>query len=192
MARLLSRKKWDPQARKVFVAAHPTGDRICMESPAMKPQPMVRILVTFHSQTGNTQRMATAVALGVAKTEGALPALKWAGETTADDMRNCDAVVFCSPEYFGYMAGAIKDLFDRTYEALREDGWPNKKPYAIVISAGNDGTGALTQIERILKGYRLKKVQHPIISKGKLTAEILDRCVEMGKTIAEGVKAGIF
>ena len=150
------------------------------------------ILVTYHSQTGNTKRMAEAVAQGVSETEGTAVIFKRASDTTADDIRGCDAVVICSPEYFGYMAGAIKDLFDRTYEALREDARVHKKPYAIVISAGNDGTGALTQIERILKGYRLKKVQHAIIGKGKVTDDDLSRCVELGKTIAEGVKAGIF
>ena len=151
-----------------------------------------KILVAFHSQSGNTKRMAEAVALGVSETEGAQAVFKRASDTAADDIRDCDAVVLCSPEYFGYMAGAIKDLFDRTCETLREDTRVQKKPYAIVVSAGNDGTGALTQIERILKGYRLKKVQHPIIAKGEVTDEILSRCVELGKTIAEGIKGGIF
>jgi multimeric flavodoxin WrbA len=150
------------------------------------------VLVTYHSQTGNTRRMAEAVARGVSETEGAEAIFKPAFDTTADDLRDCDALVVCSPEYFGDMAGAIKDLFDRTYETLREDARMKKKPYAVVISAGNDGTGALTQIERILKGYRLKKVQHPIIAKGEVDGEALSRCVELGKTIAEGFKAGIF
>ncbi len=158
----------------------------------MEPGNRVRILVTFHSQTGNTQKMAEAVASGVSRAEGAEAVFKRAGDTTADDMRDCSAMVICSPEYFGYMAGAIKDLFDRTYEAVREDVRVMKKPYAVVISAGNDGTFALNQIERILKGYRLKKVQNPIIAKGVITPEILSRCIELGETIAEGVKAGVF
>ena len=136
--------------------------------------------------------MAEAVARGVSETEGAELILKRAFDTTAADIRDCDAVVFCSPEYFGYMAGAIKDLFDRTYEALREDAGVYRKPYAVVISAGNDGTGALNQIERILKGYRLRKAQHPVISKGMVTDHTLSRCTELGKTMAEGVRAGVF
>lgn len=157
-----------------------------------KPDGPIRILVTYHSQGGNTRRMAEAVAKGVAQTAGVTLVLKQARDTVADDIRGCRAMVICSPEYFGYMAGAIKDLFDRTYEELREDPAVRKLPYALVISAGNDGTGALTQIERILKGYRMKKAQHPIIAKGPVTEEALASCVEMGKTIAEGVKAGIF
>jgi multimeric flavodoxin WrbA len=153
---------------------------------------MITILVVFHSQTGNTRKMAEAVARGVGETEGAEALLKAAGETGAADIRGCGGLVICSPEYFGYMAGAVKDLFDRTYEALREDARVYRKGYALVISAGNDGTGALNHIERILKGYRMRKVQHPVIARGVLTGEILLQCVELGKTMAEGVKAGIF
>jgi flavorubredoxin len=90
------------------------------------------------------------------------------------------------------MAGAVKDFFDRTYEELKDDAAVYKKPFSIVISAGNDGTFALSHIERICKGYRLKRVQKPIVCKGRVTEEVLKRCVELGSTIAEGVSAGIF
>jgi multimeric flavodoxin WrbA len=150
------------------------------------------ILVLYHSQTGNTERLARAVAQGVAETEDSSVVLRKASMTTAQDMRECNAIVICSPEYFGYMAGAVKDLFDRTYEELRDDGEMNKKPFAVVICAGNDGTMALSHIERICKGYRLKKVQHPIICKGPVTKEVEDACYELGQTIAEGIKAKVF
>jgi multimeric flavodoxin WrbA len=150
------------------------------------------ILVFYHSQTGNTERLAREVARGVADTEDSSVILRRASMTTVQDMRECNAIVICSPEYFGYMAGAVKDLFDRTYEELKDDRGMYKKPYAVVISAGNDGTMALTHLERICKGYRLKKVQHPIICKGPVTKEVEDACHELGRTIAEGVKARVF
>ena len=150
------------------------------------------ILVLYHSQTGNTERLARAVAQGVAETEDSSVVLRKASMTTAQDMRECNAIVICSPEYFGYMAGAVKDLFDRTYEELRDDGEMYKKPFAVVICAGNDGTMALSHIERICMGYRLKKVQHPIICKGPVTKEVEDACYVLGQTMAEGVKAKVF
>jgi multimeric flavodoxin WrbA len=107
-------------------------------------------------------------------------------------MKDCDAIVICSPEYFGYMAGAIKDLFDRTYEELKDDPKIWKKPYCVVISAGNDGSFALSHIERICKGYRLKKVLNPIVCRGRVTEEMRTQCVTLGMTVAEGVNAGIF
>jgi multimeric flavodoxin WrbA len=153
---------------------------------------MADILIIFHSQTGNTEKLAKAVARGVDETTNARAVLKRAADTVAQDLKNCSAVVICSPEYFGYMAGAVKDFFDRTYEELRDDATVYKKPFCIVISAGNDGSFALSHIERICKGYRLKRVQKPIICKGQVTEEVLKRCVELGSIVAEGVNAGIF
>ena len=153
---------------------------------------MAKVLVVYHSQSGNTERLARSVAEGVMKTENAHAIFKRAPDTNAQDIKGCDAIVICSPEYFGYMAGAIKDLFDRTYEELKDDPKIKKKPFCVVISAGNDGSGALTHIERICKGYRFKKVQHPIVCKGKVTEEVLAQCFELGRTIAEGINAGIF
>ena len=150
------------------------------------------ILIIFHSQTGNTEKLARAVAQGVDETAHARATLKRAVDTVSRDLKNCSAVVICSPEYFGYMAGAVKDFFDRTYEELKDDATVYKKPFSVVISAGNDGSGALSHIERICRGYRLKKVQNPILCKGKVTEEMLVRCFELGSTIAEGINAGIF
>jgi multimeric flavodoxin WrbA len=153
---------------------------------------MTDVLIIFHSQTGNTEKLACAVAQGVNETEDARAMLRSAAEATAVDLKNCGAAVICSPEYFGYMAGAIKDFFDRTYEELKDDPAVHKKPYAVVISAGNDGSFALSHIERICIGYRLKKVQHPIVCKGPVTEEMISTCFELGRTIAEGVKARVF
>ncbi|OPY85931.1 MAG: Flavodoxin [Syntrophorhabdus sp. PtaU1.Bin153] len=153
---------------------------------------MAEILVVYHSQTGNTKKLASAVVSGVEETGNAHAVLKHASCVTAQDIKGCDAIVICSPEYFGYMAGAVKDLFDRTYEELKDDAAIYKKPYCVVISAGNDGTFALSHIERICKGYRFKKIQHPIICKGLITEDILTKCVDLGMTIAEGINAGIF
>ncbi|HRY15067.1 MAG TPA: flavodoxin, partial [Candidatus Competibacteraceae bacterium] len=65
-------------------------------------------------------------------------------------------------------------------------------PYAVFISAGNDGTGALNSIERIARGYPLKPVCDPIIARGELDAEVLEHCEELGETMASGVAWGIF
>lgn len=152
---------------------------------------MSTILVVYHSQGGNTRRMAEAVAAGVAG-EGSTPVLRKALDCTQEDLIGCDGLVLASPEYFGYMAGAIKDFFDRTYEQLREHPGVARKPYSIIVSAGNDGQGAVMQIERICRGYRFKAVQKPIISKGAITEALLNRCTELGRIMAAGCETGIF
>lgn len=153
---------------------------------------MADILVTYHSQSGNTKKLAESVADGVMHAPNSRVFLKRALDTDARDLRECDAVVFCSPEYFGYMSGAVKDLFDRTYEELKDDPGSVKKPYSIVVSAGNDGTGAVRHIERLCRGYRFRKVQDPIICKAGVTDEAIAKCRELGATLAEGLNLGIF
>ena len=153
---------------------------------------MKTILIVFHSQSGNTRKMAEEVARGASSIQGVKVVLKRALETEAQDLIDCDALLLGSPEYFGYMAGALKDLFDRTYESLRGHPRIFRKPYAVFISAGNDGEGALRSIERICLGYQFRKVQPPLISRGSLTEEILARCRELGQAMAAGLNFGIF
>jgi multimeric flavodoxin WrbA len=151
-----------------------------------------KILVLYHSQGGNTRKMAQAVARGAGEIEGVGIILKKALRVTSQDLMDSDGLVIGSPEYFGYMAGAVKDLFDRTYEEVRGHKRIFRKPYAVFISAGNDGQGALMHIERICLGYQFKKVLQPIIARGPVTEEIIVSCQELGRTIAAGCQAGIY
>jgi len=153
---------------------------------------LTRILLVYHSQSGNTRRMAEAVVMGAASIENVRVLLRQASEATIEDLIQCDGLVIGSPEYFGYMSGMVKDFFDRTYEAARGKKEVFRKPYAVFISAGNDGSGALASIERICIGYQLKKVLEPVIARGVIDAETLARCQEIGKTIAAGCEAGIY
>jgi len=136
--------------------------------------------------------MAEWVAKGADSIQNVTVVLKHAGNTTLQDLLECDGLVIGSPEYFGYMAGMVKDFFDRTYNDALGKTEVFKKPYVVFISAGNDGSGALNSIERICMGYQFKKVYEPVLAKGEITKQILDKCEELGKTIAAGCEAGIY
>lgn len=151
---------------------------------------MTTILINYHSQGGNNKKMAMAIADGARAIEEVRVVFKDALDATLDDLLECDGLVIGSPEYFGYMSGATKDFFDRTYESAQ--GKVFRKPYCVFINAGNDGTGALRSIERICLGYQFKKVYEPIVKPGEITKETLDACREMGQTIAAGCSAGIY
>ncbi|MEA2013742.1 MAG: NAD(P)H-dependent oxidoreductase [Thermodesulfobacteriota bacterium] len=154
---------------------------------------MVSILIVYHSQTGNTEKMAEEVRAGVAKMENTEVTLKKANEASLEDLLGCDGLIIGTPENFGYMSGAVKDFFDRTFYPA--EGKAFRKPYVVFISAGNDGTGALNSIERIALGYQFKKVYDPVIARkstGGVTDEILAQCLELGQTIAGGLQAGIY
>ena len=79
---------------------------------ADEPAPLVRVLVTYHSRTGNTERMAEAVVEGVKSVPGTEVLLKRVGQVTADDLFSADAVVVGSPVYWSNMSGEVKTFFD--------------------------------------------------------------------------------
>lgn len=148
------------------------------------------ILVIYHSQGGIMERMANRFAQGAAKEKDVTVTLKRAGNANADDLLRCDAIAIGSPEYFGTMAGMIKDFFDRTFEAAQDR--TIGLPCVLFVCAGNDGRGALTQIERIAAGYRWKKVQEHLRVVGSPTEKDLDDLEELGQTLAAGLDFGIF
>ncbi len=151
---------------------------------------MAKILIVYHSQTGNTEKMAEAVAQGARTVEGVEVFLKKAVDATLEDLLAADGLALGTPENFGYMSGMLKDFFDRTYQGAHEKVF--RKPFVVFISAGNDGTGALKSIERIALGYKFKKVFEPVIAKGKITEDILEKCRELGGTIAGGCQMRIY
>jgi multimeric flavodoxin WrbA len=74
---------------------------------------MAKALIVYHSQTGNTRKLAMAVKDGI-KAVGVDVILKKASEATLKDLLTCRGYCFGTPDYFSYMAGALKDFFDRT------------------------------------------------------------------------------
>ena len=88
------------------------------------------------------------------------------------------------------MSGAVKDFMDRTFYPV--EGKVEGLPYALFVSAGNDGTGAVTSIERIALGYKWKKVAEAVVVKGEIDDDARQRCRELGQTLASGLALGIF
>ena len=80
-------------------------------SDAADPQP-VTVLVTYHSASGNTEKMAQAVAEGAKAVSGTSVVLKRVGEVIGDDLLSSDAVIVGSPVYVGNMSGEVKTFFD--------------------------------------------------------------------------------
>ena len=132
---------------------------------------MKHLTIIYHSQRGNTRQLAEAVAAGAREEEGLIVSLKTAFNAELEDLLSADGLLFGTPENFGYMSGALKDFFDRTYYPAE----PHQinLPYGVFISAGNDGTGAVREIDRIVKGYPLRRVAEPVIANGEVSPQHL-------------------
>jgi NAD(P)H dehydrogenase (quinone) len=80
---------------------------------ADEPAPAaIKVLVAYHSVSGNTERMAEGVAEGAKSLPGTTVLLKRVGQVTADDLFSSDAIVIGSPVYWSNMSGEVKTFFD--------------------------------------------------------------------------------
>jgi multimeric flavodoxin WrbA len=150
------------------------------------------LLIVFHSKTGNTRQLANAVIDGASSDDvgGVEVRVLRAADAGPEDLLWADGLLLGTPENFGYLSGALKDFLDRTFYEV--EGKLTPLPYAIFVSAGNDGTGAVRAMERIANGYPFLAVQAPLIARGTPTPEDLDSCRELGQAMAMGLEMGIF
>ena len=153
---------------------------------------MKHLLIVFHSKTGNTRQLADAVIDGASSDDvgGVEVRVLRAADAGPEDLLWADGLLLGTPENFGYLSGALKDFLDRTFYEV--EGKLTPLPYAMFVSAGNDGTGAARAMERIANGYPFLAVQAPLIARGTPTPEDLDSCRELGQAMAMGLEMGIF
>lgn len=154
---------------------------------------MTRRLLIVHGghPGGRTEKLRVAVNDGIREAATGLEVReRRALDAGADDLLWANAVILGTPEHFGYMSGALKDFFDRTFYPC--ENRTAGLPWGLFISAGNDGTGTRTAVERIVAGYRWKSVIEPVIVVGEPDAAALERCRELGATLAAGLAAEIF
>ena len=156
------------------------------------------LLIVWHSRTGASRAMAEA-AFGA--TQG-LARIMAAAETAPEQMLAASGYLFACPENLGSMSGPMKDLFDRCYYPLL--GRVEGRPYATMIAAGSDGHGAQAQLDRIVTGWRLRRVAEPLIANlaaqtpqqilrpKQVPEPILKTCSELGAALAQGLAQGIF
>ena len=140
---------------------------------------------------GRTAALVSAVVAGIEMAGEELECrVKSALEAGITDLLWAQGLLIGTPEHFGYMSGAVKDFMDRTFYPA--EGRVEALPYALFVSAGNDGSGAVNSIERIAQGYKWKRVAEPLIVRGDLKPEDLERCRELGQTFAAGLAYGVF
>jgi len=70
------------------------------------------ILIAYDSLTGNTERMAQAVAEGVKRVPGAVAMVKRVSEVTKEDLEAADAIVLGCPTYYANIPGGMKTVMD--------------------------------------------------------------------------------
>lgn len=156
------------------------------------------LMIVWHSRTGASEALAQAAAQGA----GAAALIVPAADALPEMLLAADGYIFCCPENLGSMSGLMKEMFDRAYYPLL--GQIVGRPYATIIAAGSDGDGAQRQLDRIVTGWRLRRVAAPLIANfaaqtpeaiaapKQVCYKILKQCHEMGEAITEGLRIGMF
>lgn len=160
--------------------------------------PSRSLLIVWHSRTGAAEALAEAAAQGA----GSRARLKPAQDCGPDDLLAAAGYLFVCPENLGSMSGVMKDMFDRCYYPLL--GRIEGHAYATLIAAGSDGQGTQRQIDRIVTGWRLRRVAEPqivnlgaqspveILATKRVATTDLEAATNLGEALATGLELGLF
>jgi multimeric flavodoxin WrbA len=153
---------------------------------------MANLLFVCHCPSDNTRRLRDAALTGIDElapdnvTVRSLSPL----EASAEDIEWCDGILIGTTENFGYMAGLVKDFFERIYYPCLDSS--QGLPVALYIRAGEDGRGTRTSIGKITTGLRWKNVSEPLMLRGQWDDAFDEKVAELAMTIAAGLDTGIY
>jgi hypothetical protein len=150
------------------------------------------LLIVAHAPSENTARLRDAALAGASSSEisGVTVRCLTPFEAGPEDVLAANAVLLGTTENLGYMSGALKDFFDRTYYPCLEH--TQGLPYGLYIRAGHDGTGTQRGVESIVTGLRWRAVREPLLCRGDWDEGFVGQCEELGMLLAAGLEAGIF
>jgi len=151
---------------------------------------MSKVLIVYDSRTGNTEKMARAVADGARTAKGAKVTILKVDQARMNDLIASDAIILGSPTYYGDMTAKMKAFIDRTNSI---HGKLAGKVGGAFTSSGDTACGAETCVLSILhamlingmiiqgrydnKHYGPTAVEAP-------SAKEVKSCKELGRRIA--------
>lgn len=150
-----------------------------------------KLLIVAHAPSPNTRKLRDAAAEGARHPdiENVDVRVMAPLEAGPDDVLWCDAILLGTTENLGYMSGALKDFFDRSYYPCLEE--TQGLPFTFYIRAGHDGTGTHRAIESITTGLRWRQVQEPLLCRGEYRSEFEEQCRELAMTLSASLDAGL-
>src|SRR5690242_7985374 len=132
---------------------------------------MKRLLIVAHAPSENTRALRDAAERGARGETGIDVRVVAPLQSGPDDVLAAQAVILGTTENLGYMSGALKDFFDRSYNPLLER--TQGLPCAVYIRAGHDGTGTRRAVMSIVTGLRWQAVQEPLVCRGAFRTEFI-------------------
>ena len=144
---------------------------------------MAKVLVLYYSRTGNTQKMAEAVAEGVRTIQGVEVELEY--YATPEELAEFEAIVIGIPTYHHDMTVDIKKLFE---EASVKSVNLKDKVGAAFGSYGWSGEAPRLVLEIMKNRFGMHVIESPLLIKYAPDRIGLEKCRRFGKEIAERLK----
>jgi NAD(P)H dehydrogenase (quinone) len=145
-------------------------------------------LVLYHSGSGNTKKMAKAIAEAM-KSSAVNVTVEDAGKFDISLLPKYDGIVLGSPTYFSNVAWQVKKVIDESI--VHYDGGKLKgKVAGLFTSAGTnrDGKDCLKMLEVALGFHHKMKVVEGILRvDGESDREVERRCQEYGKKLVKEI-----
>jgi NAD(P)H dehydrogenase (quinone) len=88
---------------------------------ALAQQPPVRVLVAYHSETGNTEKLAQAISKGAAAVDGTEVTLRKTAEVKDEDILRADGILVGTPIQWSNLSAEAKRFLDRVGAVLAKN-----------------------------------------------------------------------
>ena len=141
----------------------------------------MKILVLYYSRTGNTEKMATAVAKGAQINDKVEVELNF--HIDPQELSNFDAIIVGAPTYHHDMPIDFKKLFE---EAAKQGISLKGKKGAAFGSYGWSGEAPKLILE-IMKNKFEMQVEPPLLANYVPDEKTLKACRELGKKVSENL-----
>jgi NAD(P)H dehydrogenase (quinone) len=113
-----------------------------LAAAAWAQQPPVRVLVSYHSETGNTAKLAEAIRKGAASVTGISVTLKKAAEVKDEEVVTYDGIVFGAPVHWQSIPPDAKRFLDRVANAyMKVDTRADGRTAGVFCTAGAEASG---------------------------------------------------
>ncbi len=141
---------------------------------------MTTILVLYYSRSGNTSKMAQAVADGARTVQGVNVELSYF--VAVETLSNYDAILVGVPTYHHDMTTDIKRMFE---EAAEKNITLKGKTGAAFGSYGWSGEAPKLVLEIMKNRFEMNVTEPPLLAKYTPDQAALDKCKDLGKRVAE-------
>jgi flavorubredoxin len=143
---------------------------------------MPRILVLYYSRSGNTEKMANAVANGARSIANTNVELNY--YVPEEQFSDYDAILVGTPTYHHDMPGTIKNYFE---EAAMKNVNLKSKIAGAFGSYGWSGEAPKLILEILKNRFGMNVIELPLLANYTPDQTSLEKCFALGKRVAESL-----